>query len=198
MCPRRVEMKYTEEYARYDPQTRDLLTKFLKCGTIKHQFQPPQDSYHNICYLNKTRRQVTQECCNRFTENLKYYEIDFKYQGHREKYKVAVGMPMIVTQNMRSKDMFNMELYNIDSINENDESNLEFTLNGTVFSHSEFRESFIPACCVTAYKYQGGTISTPYNIYDVERMDKKQLYTALSRTTELNHIHLDTTKLNPK
>ena len=29
-------------------------------------------------------------------------------------------------------------------------------------------------------------------------MDKKQLYTALSRTTELNHIHLDTTKLNPK
>ena len=29
-------------------------------------------------------------------------------------------------------------------------------------------------------------------------MDKKQLYTALSRTTELNHVHLDTTKLNPK
>ena len=29
-------------------------------------------------------------------------------------------------------------------------------------------------------------------------MDKKQLYTALSRTTELNHIHLDTAKLNPK
>ena len=29
-------------------------------------------------------------------------------------------------------------------------------------------------------------------------MDKKQLYTALSRTTELNHIHLDTAKLNPE
>ena len=29
-------------------------------------------------------------------------------------------------------------------------------------------------------------------------MDKKQLYTALSRTTEVNHIHLDTIKLNPK
>ena len=40
MCPRRVEMKYIEEYARYDPQTRDLLTKFLKSGSIKHQFQP--------------------------------------------------------------------------------------------------------------------------------------------------------------
>ena len=64
--------------------------------------------------------------------------------------------------------------------------------------YSVFRESFIPAFCVTVYKYQGGTISTPYNIYDVEKMDKKQLYTALSRTTELNHVHLDTTKLNLK
>ena len=41
MYPRRVEMKYIEENARYDPQTRDLLPKFLKSGSIKHQFQPP-------------------------------------------------------------------------------------------------------------------------------------------------------------
>ena len=91
-----------------------------------------------------------------------------------------------------------MQLYNIDSMNENDEGNLEFMLNGQTFSHSEFRESFIPAFCVTVYKYQGGTISTPYNIYDAEKIDKKQLYTALSRTTKLDHIHLDTRKLKEK
>ena len=34
MCPRRVEMKYIEEYARYDPQTRSLLTEFLENGCI--------------------------------------------------------------------------------------------------------------------------------------------------------------------
>ena len=94
--------------------------------------------------------------------------------------------------------MFNMEQYNINNIEENEGGNLNFILNGTIFSHSEFRESFIPSFCVTVYKYQGGTISTPYNIYDVEKMDKKQLYTALSRTKELNHVHLDTTKLNSK
>ena len=103
MCPRRVEMKYIEEYARYDPQTRDLLTKILRSSSIKHQFEPAVDSYHNICYLNKTRLHVTQECCDRFTENLEYYEIDFKYQGHREKYRVSNGMPMLVTQNIRNK-----------------------------------------------------------------------------------------------
>ena len=42
---------------RGDPCT----TEFLDSGKLKHQFQPPQDSYHNICYLNKTRRHVTQE-----------------------------------------------------------------------------------------------------------------------------------------
>ena len=139
-----------------------------------------------------------KECCNRFKENLEYYEIDLKYQEHREKYKVAAGMPMIVTQNMRNKDMFNMEQYNIDNIGESEDGNLVFTLNDAIFSHSEFRESFISAFCVRVYKYQGGTISTPYNIYDVKKMDKKQLYTALSRTTELNHVHLDTTMLNSK
>ena len=107
-------------------------------------------------------------------------------------------MPMLVTQIIRNKNMFNMEQYNIDSIGESEDGNLIFTLSDTTFSHSEFGESFIPAFCVTVYKYQGGTISTPYNIYDVEKMDKKQLYTALSRTTELNHVHLDTTNLNPK
>ena len=70
MCPRHVKMKYIEDNARYDPQTRDLLTEFLNSGKLKHDFEPPQESYHNICYLNKTRRHVTQECCNRFTENL--------------------------------------------------------------------------------------------------------------------------------
>ena len=158
-----------QEYARYDPQTRDLLTKFLKSGSIKHQFEPPKDSHHNICYLNKTRRHVTQEYCNRFTENLEYYEIDFKYQGHREKYKVGAGMTMLMTQNIRNKNMFNVEQYNIDNIEENEDGNLNFILNGTIFSDSEFRESFIPSFCVTVYKYQGRTISTPYNIYDVAK-----------------------------
>ena len=70
---------------------------------------------------------------------------------------------------MRNKEMFNMEQHNIDNIEEDEDGNLNCILNGTIFSHSEFRESFIPSFCVTVYKYQGGTISTPYNIYDVEK-----------------------------
>ena len=53
------------------------------------------------------------------------------------------GMPMLVTQNIRNKNMFNMEQYNIDNIEENEDGNLNFILNDPIFSHNEFRESFI-------------------------------------------------------
>ena len=59
-------------------------------------------------------------------------------------------------------------------------------------------ESFIPSFCVTVYKYQGADINEPYNIYDVNKMDKKQLYTALSRTTKLEYIHLNNKEVNNK
>ena len=88
MCPKRIKMNYKEEHARYDPQTRDMFTKFLRTGNVNHQFEPRVPSYHSICYLNETRKNVTEECCNRFTQEQDYQELEFKYQDGREKYKI--------------------------------------------------------------------------------------------------------------
>ena len=200
MCPKRVEMKYIPGATRYDSQTRDLLAKFLKSGTVDHKFEPRIPSYYNICYLNSTRKKVTEKCCDRFVENQNYHDVDFKYQGVLECYKVCTGMPMLVTQNLKDKDLFNMHLVEIDGIKESgdDGDNLIFHINKQQFSYSESRESFIPAFCVTVYKYQGGTINKHSNIYDVNRMDKKQLYTTSSRTTKLEYIHLNNKKLKIK
>lgn len=73
---------------------------------------------------------------------------------------------------------------------------MKITVGKDVFNLVEFRNSFIPAFCVTVYKYQGADIDEPYNIYDVNLMDKKQLYTALSRPTKFEYIHLDNKKIN--
>lgn len=64
-----------------------------------------------------------------------------------------------------------------------------------VIKYSKFRQCFIPAFCSTVYKYQGADIDEPYNIYNVNRMNIKQLYTALSRTTKLEYIHPDNKSL---
>lgn len=104
-------------------------------------------------------------------------------------------MPVIATQNMKKRDMFNMMEFKIKTINENKEGNLEFEIDNETFSLNEFRESFLLNFCNTVYKYQGGKIDEHYNIFDTHKMDVKEMYTSLSRTTKLEYIHLNRKKL---
>ena len=43
----------------------------------------------------------------------------------------------------------------------------------------------------TVYKYQGSTIEGDYNVYDVDRMDANELYTALTRARKSAQVHLN-------
>lgn len=102
-------------------------------------------------------------------------------------------MPVLATTNIKDKKIFNTMEFVIEEIKGN-----KFKVNNEWFDKKEFSESFIPSFCITVYKYQGADIDEPYNIHDVNRMDKKQLYTALSRTTKLEYIHLNNKEINNK
>ena len=84
-------------------------------------------------------------------------------------------MPVLATINIKDKNIFNTMEFKIEDIKEN-----KFKINNEWFDKNVFAVSFIPSFCVTVYKYQGADINEPYNIYDVNKMDKKQLYTSLS------------------
>lgn len=120
-------------------------------------------------------------------------------------------MPVICTVNMKKRNMVNMMEFTIDEIYDkytqtfmvsqsDDEKkydkmrNIQFKINNEVFDKSEFRSSFLPNFCNTVYKYQGGKIDEHYNIYDTHKMDIKEMYPCLSRTTKLEYIHLDSKK----
>lgn len=77
MCPKRVEMKYKENSSRYDVQTRDMLTEFLKTGRVTTKFAPIGTYNKNTCYLNTTRHTVTKECCDRFLQDNEYCAVKF-------------------------------------------------------------------------------------------------------------------------
>ena len=195
MCPKHIEMEYIEGSARYDQKTRCMLGNFLTYKNLKHKFQPIGKYYKNICWLNETRRKVTKECCDRFVGNWPAYEINFKYKSQIEKYKVCVGMPIICTQNMKKRNIFNMMEFEIKHVIEMEEGNtLNFIIGEERFDHNEFRESFLPNFFNTVYKYQGGKIDEDYNIGDTNRMDMNEMYTSLSLTTKLEYIHLDSKK----
>lgn len=204
----RVEMKYIEGSARYDQQTRCMLGNFLTYKHLKHKFEPIGQYYKNICWLNDTRRRVTKECCDRFVKDKQSCEINFKYKSQIEKYRVCVGMPVICTQNMKPKNMFNMMEFTIDKIFDGDISgfvfiddkeyekitNLKIEINNEIFDKNEFSANFLPNFCNTVYKSQGGKIDEHYNTWDTHKMDVKEMYTSLSRTTKLEYIHLDNKK----
>ena len=196
MCPEHIEMKYIKGSARYDNETRVMLNNFLKYKNLKHKLQPIGNYMKNICWLNSTRQRVTKKCCDEFIGNWPAYEINFKYKSKIEKYKVCLKMPLIATQNLKKHEIFNMMEFTLDLISEDDDGNLNFKVNGFWFDKNTFRESFLPNFCNTVYKYRGGKINENYNIFDTDRMDVKELYTALSRTTKIEYIHLNPPQIN--
>ena len=169
-----------------------MLKTFLIRGKISTYFQPiDKKLYKNICYLNLTRVKVNTECCNQFTKGKRYVTVDFKYENKKETYKVCQHMPVLATTNKKDKICFNIIKFKIEEIHNN-----RFKVNNEWYDEKEFSESFIPSFCVTVYKYQGADINEPYNIYDVNRMDKKQYST--SRTTKFDYIRINNKEINNK
>ena len=112
-------------------------------------------------------------------------------------------MKVYATTNIKDREIYNTMDFDIEGIrSDTDDSGKpvkKFLINRNHwFDSDEFTKSFNPGFCVTVYKYQGGEINEQYNIFDVNRMDKKQLYTALSRTTKLEYIHLNNKEVNNK
>ena len=70
--------------------------------------------------------------------------MQFKYNGKVKQYKLAADMPIIVTQNLKKHEMYNMMEFTIGSISENSDM-----VNNIWFDMKDFRESFIPGFCCT-------------------------------------------------
>ena len=124
--------------ARYDIKTRDILTKFLEIGKVTAEFADRKPLYKNICYLNSTRQKVTKECCDRFTEGKQSYEVEFIYDGKKEVYPVCARMPVLVTTNLKSDEIYNMMEFEVKSIDKQ-----TVMIADTVFPIDKFSQSFI-------------------------------------------------------
>ena len=105
-------------------------------------------------------------------------------------------MPVICTQNMKPKNMFNMMEFTSDEILDtapfsfaedyNEFRDFKFRINNEVFDNNEFRSNLLPNFCNTVYKYQGGKIDEHYNIWDTNRMDVKRFIRVYQEQQSLN------------
>jgi predicted GIY-YIG superfamily endonuclease len=194
MCPTVNHLQYIEASGRYTQKMYEILNKLLKTGKLDTSSFKPIDSSlkTNICYTNAMRRKITKQLC---TEGI---DVTFNYVVTKksETYKIYKGMKMICTTNdLKDFNMYNSSMHTITAIDKGNVT-LKYEFGG---SHTvdmiQFSHHFIPAYCSTTHKYQGKTITEPYNIYEADKMSLNLLYTALSRCKHEDQIHIGT--VNP-
>lgn len=169
-----ITKQFVSGDSRYDVSLKEALDYLLKTGKLHKSLMnhPIVDDFDvNICKLNKTRDEIN---C--------FFVVDYS--------DWFIGMPIISEENKKldEKKISRSEFFKIASLDQ-EKKTLKVLGMDQELPFSFFR----PAYCVTVYKYQGSTIHSPYNIRDVEQMDLNEIYTALSRATKLENIHLDFT-----
>ena len=115
-------------------------------GKVSAYFEPVNNKlYKIICYLNSTHIKVNTECCDRFIEekNKIPTTVKFTYNNKKEIY-VCTKMPILATQNMKDKGIFNTMEFVIEDIKQN-----QFKINNEWFDKKDFSENFIPMSRIT-------------------------------------------------
>ena len=186
MCPDSQQLQYIENCGRYDIKTKNMLDYFVEHGKLNVDISDIGYTEINICKSNKTRQTINKHCDDRQTGEVK----SFTYQKKQEEYKVYDGMSVMCTENLYDINFYNGELFKVDKIIDS-----VYHINDKEFKEDEFLRCFIPSYCITVSKYQGDKIDFHYNIFDTEKMSANELYTALSRTTRFEYIHLESQKL---
>lgn len=185
MCPKIITLKFREQSGRYTEKLYNILSEFLDTGKINYQFKSINENLkRNIVYTNQKRKDILERLCTSGRRMI------FNYQGKTEIYKICQGLLVQCIKNIKKRNMYNNEEYTIQKI-EGENITLD---NGQVFHSKEFSFSFLPLLACTTHKYQGGSINQNYNIYEADKMNRNMLYTALSRATHEDYIHIDNIK----
>lgn len=182
------ECKYKEEFSRYDLTTLNALTHFLNKGSMDKFMQKQNDDlFINICKYNNTRIEINEE-------RFKVHSKDKDIITFSKNCKIYIDMPIICIKTNKIDKIYNSERFTITNI---DKDNETITLNDNrVISFLTYENYFDMAFCFTVYKIQGATINEPYQIYDINSMTKRELYTALSRTKKYEYINFEKVKKN--
>jgi ATP-dependent exoDNAse (exonuclease V) alpha subunit len=189
------EMVHLTLCRRSDPRIPDLCDKII--GNYKYDLTPlinkNFDSYKNICFTNKTRIRINNECMVKYLENYKGKTIEVEalsYDKNTQPFTLAEGMPLISRVNNQKFKICNNETFICHKIktdfiivkNEIKEE-LEIPIN-------IFNKMFLLQFCITTHKSQGLSFNYEYCIHEVNKFNNKLLYVALSRSTEYDNVNI--------
>lgn len=180
---------------RYDEKLSKILEDVENIN--KNDLGQKSETKINICYFNKTRKQINAYWNNKENEaNSILIKADEEDEITQDIYLYS-GLPLISRKTLSDGDLiinnekFILENYDDEFLYLSSERPDE---NGEIFNHkidikiNDLQKLFCLNYCSTTHKSQGETITENYTIYDFNFMSKKCKYTALSRAKRAEQI----------
>jgi len=170
--------------------------------------------YTNLCYFNKTRRKVNNILMNRYIrehkskKTFKYKKVTYTKKQlesciYYNEFYLYKNLPVMSIKNFGCKKkennrekslyIFNNELFDVIKVLKSkvylkSRDRKKETI--IKLDYCSFKLKFVPSYCITVYKYQGMTIDKEYYIHDIVKMNKEEIYTAVTRCTNINYINI--------
>ena len=156
----RVTLKWHKN-ARYDEAMNTELEHLLRTGTLSDHWKKVK--FHKGLVNIVSTNRYRRKCIDK-------YDPEFR-----------VGQRVIAIDNHIKSDVYNAEFKQCTGVSAGKIQ---------IGEHWLPKRSFQSGAYVTVHKYQGQTIEGHFQIHEAFRMTKNQLYTAISRGTRLDHVHL--------
>ena len=179
----------------------NMMTQAINGDTLVHEFPVDNgDITKHLCYTNKTRKQINRRLMLKYKKDKDSIRFGInrfhsRTRGKAQTLHMYSGLPIICKKNFLGKG--GLHLINGDQLIVKEVSKTEIKAE-KVFDqeivnipvNEDFAYDFYPAYALTIHSCQGQTINDKYCLHETERYTNKMLYVALSRTTDLNLIHL--------
>jgi hypothetical protein len=201
MCGSRLySMAYKEGTGRYDETLRAALEHFQVTSTVAAwQTQKPFEGlcYNNICFTNAKRGQLNKTCLTAWLATQPHGNVvNLKGQGSRVM-SVCPGLPvMAYHSHILEHNILKTQRWKIENVDTEEKSiviSCEDRDEPVTLTHAQFLAVFDYCFAVTVHKIQGLTFHSDYVVHELNHrgMSFNVVYTALSRGTTLDHVHLE-------
>ena len=192
----KLELKYN-----FRRQTADTNTLWDLCSDKPESFQITDSplTYRNLCWTNKTRKEVIDKIQNIHPNPALWIECGNKEDpdntGQNQRLMLAVGTPLIARKSIKDRQVAKNEIWEVKSIQGQGEIVLEFKDREETFTTDEIKKKWLSAYCITIHKSQGDTYTDEYTVWDwgwiskwKDSQSKKLRYTAVSRSVNYEDL----------
>ena len=173
-----VKLQYNKRSDETPNYYKILNNEKLPC--FNYENREPQQ--FNICKTNMMRKHINDLMMDK---NGLLLEADLSLNAYSQDTYLNIDMPVMCIKNDKKLQLKNGKRTFITAYDDN-----YVLIDDIEFTFKKIMEYFVPAYCMTNHKIQGLTVKENFNIYEWDKMSKREQHKAYSRCTDGKNVRL--------